>query len=174
MSGKTRRRFFAALGAVAALAAAGFAIAYFTTTGSGSGSATVGTSSALTLHGTISTTLYPGTSSPVSFTVDNPSSGHQQLGTIHLSAIHACTGAGSSWNGTACSNSGTEATGCEDFSNTASSTTKDFSMADVVENQDVASGSGTAVTTNGTLAMNNLNSPQDACKSANLTVSFTS
>jgi hypothetical protein len=174
MSRRTRRRFVAALGAVAAIAAAGFAIAYFTTSGSGSGSATVGTSSALTLHGTISTTLYPGISSPVSFTVDNPSSGHQQLGTIHLSAIHACTGAGSSWNGTACSNSGTEATGCEDFSNTASSTTKDFSMADVVENQDVASGNGTTVTNNGTLLMNDLNSSQDSCKSANLTLSFTS
>jgi hypothetical protein len=174
LSRKTRRRFVAALGAVAALAAAGFAIAYFTTTGSGNGSATVGTSSALTIHGTTSSTLYPGTSTPVNFTVDNPSSGHQLLGTIHLASIHACVGASSTWNGTACSNSGTEATTCEDFSNTASSTTKDFSMADVVSNQDVANGNGQTVTATGTLAMNDLASAQDACKNANLTLGFTS
>jgi hypothetical protein len=174
LSRKTRRRFLVALGAVAALTAAGFAIAYFTTTGSGSGSATVGTSSALTIHGTTTATLYPGTSTPVTFTVDNPSSGHQLLGTIHLAALHACVGASSTWNGSACSNSGTEATTCEDFSNTSSSTTKNFSMADVVSNQDFGTGNGQTVTATGTLAMNDLASTQDACKNANLTLGFTS
>ena len=39
------------------------AIAYFTSTGSGTGTATVGSSSAVTLHGTVTGNLYPGSSS---------------------------------------------------------------------------------------------------------------
>src|SRR5205807_1735106 len=101
---------------------------FFTTSGSGTGTATVGTSSALTVHGSTAGTLYPGTSGTVSFTVDNPSSGHQQLATIHLSAVHACVGTGSSWDGTACTTGGSEATGCETFSNSANSSTANFSM----------------------------------------------
>ena len=50
---------------VAALVVAGSAYAYFTTTGSGSGTATVGSSSNLTVTGTTSGSLYPGTSSTV-------------------------------------------------------------------------------------------------------------
>lgn len=145
--------------------------AYFTTTGSGSGTATVGTSSNLTLAGTAGTTLYPGTTSSVTFTVSNPSTGHQQLGTIYLAGVKACTGTGSSWNGSACSNSGTEQTSCEsvDPGNAADANASNFYMADVVENQDVAGGaSGTAVTNPGTLKMNNLASAQDSCKNANL------
>src|SRR5215475_5273053 len=94
--------------------------AYFTANGSGSGTASVGTSATLTLHGTAGTTLYPGTTSSISFTVDNPSTGHQQLGTIHLAGVKACVGAGSSWNGTSCSAGGTEATGCESVETGAS------------------------------------------------------
>jgi hypothetical protein len=150
--------------------------AYFTTTGSGNGTATVGTSSALTLHGVAATTLYPGTTSSVTFTVDNPSTGHQQLGTIHLSGVKACTGTGSSWNGSACSNSGTEQTSCESSETGASDTnTANFWMKDVVANQDIAgSASGAAVTATGTLQMNNLASAQDSCKNANLTLLLTS
>src|ERR1700761_4198796 len=97
-----------ALGVVASLALAGGAYAYFTTTGSGTGQGTVGASSALTVTGTVSGSLYPGTSNTVNFTANNPSSGHERLGTITLTGVHACTGTGSSWNGSACSNSGTE------------------------------------------------------------------
>ena len=68
-----RKRVLVPMGLVAVLVVAGAAIAYFTTTGSGTGSATVGSSSAVTLHGTAATTLYPGTTSVVNFTVDNPS-----------------------------------------------------------------------------------------------------
>lgn len=169
-----RKRVLSALASVAVLAIAGVAFAYFSTSGSGSGSAAVGASSALTIHGTTSSTLYPGTSTPVSFTVDNPSSGHQRLGTVHLSAVHACVGTSSTWNGTTCTNSGTEATTCESVDSSSSSTTDNFSMPDVVVNGDYGSGSGQAVTQTGTLAMNDLASSQDTCKSANLTLSFTS
>ncbi len=62
----TKRRARVALGSTCALAVAGVALAYFTTSGSGTGNATVGSSSAVTLHATVSSNLYPGTSSPVS------------------------------------------------------------------------------------------------------------
>jgi hypothetical protein len=161
---------------VAAAAAVG-AWAYFTANGSGSGTATVGTSSNLTLHGSTTGTLYPGTTVPVSFTVDNPSSGTQRLGTIYLAGVKACTGAGSSWDPSlnsgagGCSSSGTEQTTCEsvDPGNASNANASNFYMADVVENQDLAgNASGAAATNSGTLKLNNLSSSQDSCKNANL------
>ncbi len=170
-----RKKALVAIGSVLALAAAGVAVAYFTASGSGTGSATVGTSAALTIHGTSASTLYPGTSSTVSFTVDNPSSGHQELGTIHLASVKACVGTGSTWTGSACSNSGTEATTCESVETGASDTnTANFWMPDVASNQDVAAGNGQAVTATGALKMNDLSSNQNACESANLLLNFTS
>ena len=170
-----RKRRLLVLGAIGVLAVVGVAVAYFTTSGSGTGTASVGTSSALTIHGSSASTLYPGTSSTVSFTVDNPSSGHQQLGTIHLASVKACTGTGSSWNGSACSNSGTEQTTCESSETGASDTNAaNFWMADVASNQDFGNGNGQSVTATGTLKMNDLSSSQDACKNANLTLNFTS
>jgi hypothetical protein len=151
--------------------------AYFTANGSGSATATVGTSSNLTLHGATIGTLYPGTTVSISFTVDNPSTGHQQLGTIYLAGVKACTGASSSWdpslNGGSggCSNSGTEQTGCEsvDPGNAGDANASNFYLADVTENQDIAgSSSGVSATNGGTLKMNNLSSAQDSCKNANL------
>ena len=164
----------AALSVVAVLVIAGAAIAYFTSSGSGTASATVGTSSALTIHGTIPSTLYPGTSAAVTFTGDNPSSGHQQVGTIHLASINACP-SGDIWNGTACSNGGVEITSCESVETGASDTyTANFWMPDVVANQDLPSGNGQAITASGTLTMNDLNSSQNSCQNANLTLNFTS
>jgi hypothetical protein len=137
-----------ALGVVGALALGGIAYAYFSSTGAGTGTATSGTSTPLVLHGTAATTLYPGTSSAVAFTVDNASSGHQQLGTITLGSV--TTDAGHS----ACVMS-------------------DFTMPNVVANQDFATGNGQAVTLGGTISWAN-NGNQDACKGAPLTLHFTS
>src|SRR6476646_2409029 len=75
MSLQSRKRLVVALMSLCALAVAAAAYAYFTTTGSGTATATVGTSSAVTLKGTVTGNLYPGSSSPVTLTVDNPSSG---------------------------------------------------------------------------------------------------
>ena len=168
------KRARVAVGVLAAFAVAGAAYAYFTASGSGTGSATVGASSPLTVTGTVSGSLYPGTSNTVNFTANNPSSGHQRLGTITLTGVHACTGTGSSWNGTSCSNSGTEQTTCESFDTNASSTSDNFSMPNVVANQDLAPGNNQTVTTTGTLTMNDLSSSQNSCQNANLTLSFTS
>jgi hypothetical protein len=158
---------------LAALVLAGGAYAYFTATGTGSGTATVGASASLTVTGTAASTLYPGASSTVNFTVNNPSTAHQRLGTISLSGVHACTGTGSSWNGSSCSNAGTEQTTCESYDTNASSTTDNFSMQNVVSNQDLPSGNNQTVTATGTLAMNDLASSQNSCQNANLTLSFT-
>jgi hypothetical protein len=144
-----RKRVLIPVGILSGLIVAGVAIAYFTTTGSGTATATVGSSSAATLHGTAASTLYPGTSSSVSFTVDNPSSGTQRVGTIHLASVS--TDAGHS--------------GCA---------VADFTMPDVVANQSFPTGNGQAVTATGTLSMANTGVSQDACQGAPLTLNLTS
>ncbi|MGH3053587.1 MAG: hypothetical protein ACRDL7_01250, partial [Gaiellaceae bacterium] len=161
---------------IAAVAAIG-AYAYFTANGSGSATATVGTSSTVTLHGSTTGNLYPGSTVSISFTLDNPSSGHQQLGTIYLAGVKACTGSSSSWDTSlnsgagGCSNSGTEQTGCEsvDPGNASDANASNFYLADVAENQDLAgNASGVSATNGGTLKMNNLNTAQDSCMNASL------
>src|SRR5436305_9811059 len=144
-----RKRVLIPLSVVLGLIVAGAAIAYFTSTGSGTGTATVGNSSAVTLHGTAATTLYPGTSSSVSFTVDNPSPGTQRVGTIHLASV--ATDAAHS----AC-------------------VVSDFSMPDVAANQSFPNGNTQAVSATGVLAMANTGVSQDACQGAPLTLNLTS
>ncbi len=175
MSFIRRRKGLTILSLVGVIALAGVAYAYFSSTGTGTGSATVGTSTALTVTGTSASTLYPGTTSSISFTVSNPGTGHEQLTSIQLASVKACVGSGSSWNGSSCSNSGTEATTCESVETGATDgNTANFWMPNVSENQDVAGGASNAtVTNNGTLTMNDLSSNQDACKNANLTLNFT-
>ncbi len=154
------KRAVAVSAAVATMVAASIgAYAYFTTTGVGSGSGTVGTSSALVIHqdgitysnaGT-DNALMPGTSATVSFTVDNPSSANQQLGTISVSSIttdvaHA---------------------GCD----TASNPTWFSTTTDVV-NHDYAPGNGQAVAGTITVSFNDLGVSQDVCKGAPLTFHY--
>jgi len=150
----TRKRALAALGGACALALAGVAFAYFTSSGSGTGTATVGSSSAVTLHASISSNLFPGSSSPVSFTVDNPSSGVQRVGTVSLSSI-SVDGAHSS------------------CSTTISGGNPDFTMAAVPVNQVFPPGNGQSVSATGTLAMNETGVNQDGCQGATLTLHLT-
>jgi hypothetical protein len=165
------RRRAVCLGVAGALVLAGGAVAYFTASGSGTGTGSVGTSSALTIHGTTAGAVYPGTATTVSFTADNPASGSQQIGTIHLASVVACSTA---FSGGACPN-GNEVTSCESVETGSSDTgSANFWMPDVVANQDLASGNGQSVTATGTLKMNDLTSSQNACKSVNLLLNFTS
>ena len=145
----TKKKAFIAIIGVGVLGLAAGAWAYFTTTGSGTATGSTGTSSALTLHATVGSSLYPGTSATVSFTVDNPSTGHQFVNTIHLASV--TTDAGHS-----------------------SCVLSDYTMPDVTANQDVASGNGTAITATGTISMANTAVSQDACKNAPLTLNLTS
>src|SRR5437763_1835325 len=166
-----KKKLIAGVTVLATMVIGGAAVAYFDTSGTGTGTGSVGTSSALTIHGSTSGAVYPGTSTTVTFTADNPSSGKQQIGTIHLASIVACNTA---FSGTSCP-SGHEVNSCESVETGATDgNTANFWMPDVVSNQDLASGSGQSVTATGSLKMNDLSTSQDACKSVNLLLNFTS
>jgi hypothetical protein len=150
----TKKRALA-LVALGVLAVAAGAYAYFTSTGSGTATATVGSGSAVTIKGTVSSNLYPGGSSPVTFTVDNPSSATQRVGTITLASIAVDAGHST-------------------CSKVIGGATPDFTMPAVVVNKTFASGNGQAVTPTGTLTMNDTGISQDACQGATLTLNLTS
>ena len=150
----TRKRALTVLSCACAIGVAGIAVGYFTSSGSGTGTATAGSSSAVTLHATISSSLYPGSSSPVSFTVDNPSSGVQRVGTVSLSSI-TVDGAHST------------------CSTTITGGNPDFTMAAVPVNQVINPGNGQSVAATGTLTMNETGTNQDACQGATLTLHLT-
>lgn len=166
----TKKRVLTALSIVGVLAVAGAAFAYFTSSGSGSGTASVGTSTAFVLNGTTDSTLYPGTSTTVTFTVDNNGSGNQNLAKIHLDSITAYPTAQDRTDGT----SAIAGCGSVDDGSVANAQTSDFYMADVTVGHDYAPGSDQSVTPAGTLVMNDLNSSQDACKSAFLKLNLSS
>lgn len=101
---KRKRVVFLAVLAVAAVTAVA-AFAYFTTTGSGTGTATVGSDTALTIVQTGSTTgLTPaGGAKTVAYTITNATgNGAQNLGVVSISnisvdATHATAGCQASW-----------------------------------------------------------------------------
>jgi hypothetical protein len=140
---------------IAVLAVVGVAAAYFTNLGSGTGTATVGSSSSVTLHGAVASALFPGASSTVTFTVDNPSPGAEFVNTIHLGSIAPDAGH----------------SGC---STTITGGNPDFTMPDVSASQGFAPGNGQAVTATGTLTMRETGVNQDACQGATLTLNLTS
>jgi len=147
-----KKRTAVILGAVAVLAVAGIAVAYWTTTGSGSGAGKVAASNGtLTLHGTITGELTPGGESAVTFTADNPNSSSEQVGTVHsvvsIDKAHAEEGCKAS----------------------------DFTIADVAENQVIAAkGSGVALAHDGSISMADTEANQDACKGATISLALTS
>src|SRR6185312_8822142 len=70
-----RKRILVPVVAIAAIALAGIAFAYFTASGSGSGRATVGSAAGVTIDNvSFDSTLYPGGSTVVRFTITNGSS----------------------------------------------------------------------------------------------------
>lgn len=150
----TRQQALVALGCVGVLAIGGAAFAYFTSSGSGTGAAEVGSASAVTLHATVTSDLYPGSSSPVSLTVDNPSSGVQRVGTVTLASISVDPGHAS-------------------CSTVIAGGNPDFTMAPVHVNEVISPGNGQSVAANGTLTMNETGVNQDACQGAALTLHLT-
>jgi hypothetical protein len=155
----TFKQKLAAVGATAAIVMGTSigAYAYFSTSGSGSGSGTVGSSSALTLNQAGITyssapdnNLYPGTSATVTFTVDNPSSGHQELGTISVASITS------------------NKAGCDSADHPTW-----FSATTDVVNQDYGHGSAQAVPGSLTVTfVNDSANSQDVCQGANLTFNY--
>ena len=155
MNPLNRKRAVIGLASVCVVAVAAFAYAYFTSTGSGTATATVGSSSALVIKGTVTGNLYPGTSSPVSLTIDNNSSGKQRVGTISLEKITADAGHSS-------------------CSVVTTGGNPDFTMAEIVVNKVFGPGTNQAVTPNGSLTMNETGVSQDACQGATLTLALKS
>ncbi len=150
----TKRRAVFALTTALLVVVAGGAYAYFTTSGTGTGTASVGSSSAVTLHATVTGSLYPGSSAPVSFTVDNPSSGKQRVGTITLSSI-------------------TVDASHSECSTVITGGNPDFTMPAVAVNATFGNGNGQTITPAGTLTMNETGVSQDKCQGATLTLHLT-
>lgn len=150
-----RKGMLISIGIIAGLAVAGMAVAYFTSLGSGTGTAAVGSSSNVTLHGAVASALAPGASSTVTFTVDNSSSGAELVKAIHLASIAPDAGHSS-------------------CSAVITGGNPDFTLPDVVANQSISPGNGQAVTATGTLTMRDTGVSQDACQGATLTLNLTS
>src|SRR4051794_4615343 len=136
----TRKKVLAGLGTavlVGGLATAAFA--YWTASGSGSGSAKAATSNgAIVLHASFpADTLYPGDTETVSFTADNNGDQSVAVGTIHTVIT----------------------------TDNADCLPADFTVDDVVENQNIAANSsGVALSNDGSISMANTAVNQDACK----------
>lgn len=129
--------------AVAAVAAFG-AYAYFSSTGTGTGSAAVGSSSTIQLSGSPVASLYPGgADAPVTVSIHNPGGGNQQVNTVSGSVATngGCLG---SW----------------------------FAVDSVAYNGVVAAGA--TVTTGTNVRMLESNTNQDACQGKTMTINWSS
>jgi hypothetical protein len=139
----------------ATLLGGGVAVAYWTSTGSGTGEATVGSAGDnISVSGSVDGTLSPGgPAATVSFTATNPENFSQKLTTIHLDSIDA------------------DDAGCATVLGT------DFSMADVTvraeEGELGALDADVDLTDQGTLEMLDSGVNQDDCQGATLTLNFT-
>jgi hypothetical protein len=146
----TKKRFAAvATTAAAVLVGGGIAVAYWTTTGSGTGTAPVGDSDTITY--TVSATdgiddLYPGASEDFEVDSNNPTAGTLQVAGVDV-----------------------EITGTSDAGCLASW----FSVSDIAGPIDLAAGTDVAGTV--TIDMTNeIATNQDDCKNATIDLSFTS
>jgi hypothetical protein len=135
-----------------AVVIAGVAYAYWTVTGSGTGQAGTGTTSAITVNQTSTVSgLAPGTpAQALSGTFDNSNSG-----SVYVTSVSATV-------------TGTDKAGCS-----ASDYTVTGSPASV--GAQIASGSGVGTWSGISIAFNNKPSTnQDACKGATVSISYTS
>jgi hypothetical protein len=132
-----RKRILVPVAAIMALAVAGIAVAYFTASGTGSGTASVGAAGGITITNVqFDRTLYPGGSTGVSFDIENASTDTPvRVGKVVTDSIRT-------------------AAGCD---------AADFSFGDVDVNTEIAAGGRTSAA--GTLSMTNSAANQDACQS---------
>jgi hypothetical protein len=144
-----RKRILVPVVAIAAIAVAGIAVAYFTASGTGSGSATVGSAAGVTIDDvTIADAVYPGGSSTVRFTINNPSADTA----VSVDKVVADTSFGTT---------GVDGLprGCD---------ASDFTFGDVTVDESISANGSTSST--GTLSLANTNANQDACQGASLTL----
>jgi hypothetical protein len=161
-----KKRVFIPLGVVASLAIAAGAFAYFTSTGSGTGSATVGSPANWTVTDTSTpVTLYPGAGSfAVTGTVVNPTGGaHQLLSTLTVT-IGAPTGTGTDSSIAACTAADFALTSANSsgwvISNGGDTATYTWT------NNDLAAGASQAFPTGLSISMNDLAHDQGNCQTA--------
>lgn len=152
----SRRSLLTALGAIAVIAVGTAAFAYWTTSGSGSGSADAGTTSGLTVNqSTTLTAMFPGDSAQtISGTFDNPNAGPAYVGTVTAS-ITSVTKAAGAVAGT-----------CD---------ASDFTLATPVMTvgAEIPAGTAQGAWTGATLKFNDKTTTnQDACKSATVNLGY--
>jgi hypothetical protein len=141
---KRKKLVLIAAGAVVAAVAAFAAYAYFSSTGSGTGSASVGASSTIQLSSPAVGTLYPGGPAvPVTVSIHNPGSGNEFVGTIS-GTVADNTGCLGSW----------------------------FTVDPITYDTSVVAGDTATASTNVRMVESNTN--QDACQSKTVTINWSS
>jgi hypothetical protein len=167
MSGRfTKKRAFVAIGLVAALAVAGAAYAFFQSTGSGTGTASVGSATQWSvLSGTSNGPMYPGSTSSdesVKVTITNKGSGNQSLNSFTMSVAQSN---GSAWTSSTTNYPSENACSATDFAlgtNTAAGSYTVDKSVDATLPDDLAPGASYSTTVN--LHMLDTGVPQDNCQ----------
>src|SRR5207245_1949570 len=132
---------------VAAVGAATSAFAYWSTTGSGNGSATAAsTNGTLALSASFAGGLAPGQSEDVTYHAVNGSDTDLQVGTVHAVVSTDNTDCDPTW----------------------------FSIDDVVSNQVIQHKAEADLSAKGSLVFHNSASDQNACKGAKVTLTLSS
>jgi hypothetical protein len=151
--GRRRILLLASVGAMLLLAVGAYA--YWTQGGSGSGSATAGTTSNITVNQTSSVSgLYPGGPAvTLSGNFDNPNPGSVRISSI-TGVVSSISGAGTDGSKPAC-------------------TTSDFTIGGSVGVTTVPSGTGVGSWSGLTVQMVNGAGNQDNCKGATANISYT-
>jgi hypothetical protein len=143
-----QKRMLTALTAVVALfALSNIALAFSSGSGSNTGTAIVGHGREVFFHASIPSGIFPGGNVLVGITASNPDMATVDLGTIHLAHISV------------------------DAAH-ASCVTSDFSMPDIVENDQVPAGAVNYRQRGGTLFYADTSVNQNACKGATLTLTL--
>lgn len=156
----TKKRVLIALSVVGTLAVASIALAFWTTSGSGSGSATAGSDAGVTVAGDPANGIYPGGDAAVTTTVTNSSSTQAQyVSNLHVAisidAAHTTAGCDASW-----------------FTYKADSQPSgDSNPHSVVLNTELAASGDTTVA--GKVYMADTATNQDSCKGATINLAYT-
>ncbi len=151
---KTKRTKIAVLTTALVVIGGGAAFAYWTNSGSGTGTAATGTNNAVTVVQTSTTDLYPGRTQTLSGNFNNPNPGATYVTEVTatgytIDAAHVTAGC-------------TVAQGNYTLGGSAP------------VGADVASGNAQGSWTGLTITMNNLATNQDACKGATVTITYAS
>ena len=152
---RMRKKLVIAAGAVGGLAIGSAAFAFFTTGGAGTGTATVGTSTNVTLEldGAVPA-LLPGAPAPIGIRVTNPAGAASQTVTAITMAVSGVAQINPNAPGPACT--------VDDFAVSSPSLASPRSLA-----------AGQSAVFSGTLELRNLATNQDNCMGASVSLSFT-